>query len=62
MSTSGRDGEPSGGTGSNVLVEEVVCEAQAGPSAQAQKDRPSNSGEHCIIPSSFGTNTLQIRR
>lgn len=62
---SGGKGEPSGGTGSNVLAGEVEPEAQAGsgPStwsqAQVQKDdiSESNSGEYCKIsfcPSDFG--------
>jgi hypothetical protein len=60
--TYGREGEFSGVTGSNVLVEEVNREAQAGSSTQSQaqppNDGPSNSGEHIAIayyPSSFGT-------
>ena len=60
--TSGREGESSGLTGSNVLVEEADFEAQAGSSTQSQaqlpKDEPSNPGEHITIsyyPSNFGT-------
>ncbi len=55
MSTlkSGHDGEASGATGSNALVGGADREAQAGsstrPQVQAQKDGPSNSGEHSTI-------------
>ena len=51
--TSGREGESSGVTGSNVLFGEADCEAQAGSSTRSQaqplKDGPSNSGEYIAI-------------
>ncbi len=60
--TSGGEGEASGTTGSNPLVEEADREAQAGSStrsqAQAPKDGPSNSGEYGTVsqyPSDIGT-------
>jgi hypothetical protein len=60
--TSDREGESSGVTESNVLVEEADCEAQAGSSTRSQvqppKDGLSNSGEHITIsyyPSILGT-------
>jgi hypothetical protein len=60
--TSGREGESSEVTGSNVLVGEADRKAQAGSSTQSQaqppKDGPSNSGEHITISyyhSDFGT-------
>ena len=60
--TSGREGESSGVTGSNVLVEEADFEAQAGSSTRSQaqppKDGPSNPGEHITIyynRSNFGS-------
>ena len=54
---SGRKGQPSGGTGSNVLAGDADHKAQAGLStlsqAQAQKDGFYNSGEHCTFPYYF---------
>jgi hypothetical protein len=58
-----RKGERSGGTGSNVLVEEVERGAQAGSSTRSQAQAPkeedsSDSGKHrkmfCCFASGFG--------
>jgi hypothetical protein len=54
-----RKGELSGGTGSNVLVEEVERGAQAGSStrsqAQAPKEGPPNSGKNTSYYFSSGS-------